>query len=61
MKDKNPKSDSGDEGSYSIDEGSSSKKKGNKKGRSKFNYCNKPSHIEKYCFKRNMDIMTQFL
>ena len=50
MKDKKPKSDSEDEGSYSIDEGSNSKKKGNKKGRSKCTYCKKPSHIEKYFF-----------
>ena len=52
VKEKEPKSYFEDEGSYSIDEGSNSKKKGNKKGRSKCTYCKKPSHNEKYCFKR---------
>ena len=50
MKEKNPKSDSEDEGSYSTNEGLNSKKKGNNKGRSKCTHCRKPSHNEKYLF-----------
>ena len=61
MKENKPKSYSEDEGSYFTDEGSNSKKKGNKKGRSKCTYCSKPSHNEKSCFKKKMDIMTEFL
>ena len=61
VKGKNSKSDSEDEGSYSTDEGLNSKKKGNKKGRSKCTYCRKPSHNEKYYFKNNMDIIIQLL
>ena len=61
VKEKKPKSDSKDEGSYSTNEGSNSKKKGNKKGRSKCNYFNKHSHNEKYFFKNNMDIMNKLL
>ena len=38
VKEKKPNSDSEDEGFYSIDEGSNSKKKSNKKGRSKCKY-----------------------
>ena len=41
VKEKKPKSDSEDEGSYSTDEGSNSKKKGNKKGKSKCTYFRK--------------------
>ena len=50
VKQKKAKSGSKEEGSYSTNEGSNSKKKGNKKGISKCTYCNKPSHNEKYCF-----------
>ena len=58
LKEKNPKSNSEDEGSNSTNEGSNFKKKGNKKGRSKCTYCNKNSHNEKTCFKKKKDIMT---
>ena len=61
VKEKNPKSDSEDEGSNSTDEGSNFKKKGNNKGRSHCNYCRKYSHNENYCFKKKMDVMTHFL
>ena len=61
MKEKKPKLDSKDEGSNSTDEGSNSKKKRNKKGSSKCTYCSKSFHTENYCFKKKMEIMTQFL
>ena len=44
VKEKKPKSGFEDEGSYSTDEGLNSKKKGNKKGKSKCTYCSQPSH-----------------
>ena len=53
VKEKNPKSNSEDEGSNSTEEGSNFKKKGNKKGRSQCTYCNKSSHNENSCFKKN--------
>ena len=44
-----------------IDEGSNSKQKKKKKGCSKCTNSNKGYHSEKHCFKKKMDIMTQFL
>ena len=61
VKEKNPKSDSKDEGSNSTDEGSNFKKKGNKKGKSSCTYCRKNFHNENYFVKNKIDIMTQFL
>ena len=60
VKEKKPKSDIEDESLNPIDEGS--KKKVKKKGStSKCSYCRKGFHSENKCFKKNMDIMSQFL
>ena len=60
-KDKKAKSDSEDEGSNSTNEGLNFKKKGNKKRRYQCTYSRKSYHNENSCFKKKMDIMTQFL
>ena len=55
-------SDDEDEGSKPTDEGLNSMKKVKKKGRSsKCTYCSKGFHSKNKCFKKNMDIMSQFL
>ena len=60
MKQKKTKSKIEDESSKPIDE--DSKKKVEKKWiTSKFSYCIKVFHLEKKCFKNNMDIMSQLL
>ena len=57
VKEKNPKSDNEDEGSNPTNEGSVKKVK--KKGIIyKCYYCNNGFHVEKKCFKNNMDIMS---
>ena len=60
MKEKKPKLDNEDESSKPTDEGSMKKVK--KKGITyKRSYCNKEFHFEKKCFKKKLDIVSQFL
>ena len=60
MKEKKQKSEIEDESSKPIDE--DLVKKGKKKGsKSKCSYCSNIFHLEKTCFKNNMDIISQLL
>ena len=60
MKEKKPKSNNEDESSKPIDEGSLKKVK-KKMSTFKISYCSKGFHLEKKCFKKNMDIMSHLL
>ena len=60
VKEKKPKLDNEDESSNPTDEGSMKKVK-KKWSTSKCSYCSKIFHTENKCFKKKLDIMSQFL